>query len=357
MPPTETERGSRGSLNPSFQVAGSPRQFGTGRHRGTEGVGGGIEEGQDSGGSSSSGESGCHEREVPRTRQEAVGSRRHRTSSDSQEEVAMRARDCRGRSRFSQDAGGTFCVRRGTEDRSAAVAGESCSVGGDPGSSRPRFRISCGAHSHEGCEKASVWLCRRCFAVHRAGSGLLVGRQADRTPGCVGNGRQGVRQRHHKPHHPGARQDGELRSTTVRTLEHGALRRVTGWGYRGIRVGEAFHPGPHRLASSSEDEFLVHEELLDGLQRDLLPGSRRRVRRRMTVRMPSFGTAKVLKCRVNQPNHEPDAWYWFHPRKWTLCSQQCLTVSFVPLVEGGESAVKVQILDLQQWWEVPSTMI
>ena len=44
---------------------------------------------------------------------------------------------------------------------------------------------------------------------------------------------------------------------------------------------EASHPGPHRLASSSEDEFLVHEELLDSLQQDLLPGSRRRVRRRI----------------------------------------------------------------------------
>ena len=122
-PPTETERGSRGRLNSGFQVAGSPRQSGTGRHRGAEGAGGGIEEGQDPGGSSSSGGSNCHEREVSRTRQEAVGSRRHRISSGSEEEIAMRARDCRGRSRFGQDAGGTFCVRRGTEDRSAAVAG------------------------------------------------------------------------------------------------------------------------------------------------------------------------------------------------------------------------------------------
>ena len=77
----------------------------------------------------------------------------------------------------------------------------------------------------------------------------------------------------------------------------------------------------------------------------------------MTVRMPSFGTAKVLECRVNQPSHEPDVWCWFHPRKWTQCRQQCLTVSMVPIVQCGESAGKVQTLDLQQWWEVPSTMI
>ena len=43
MPSTETERGSHGSLR------------GTGRHPGKEGVGGSIEEGQDSGGNSSSG--------------------------------------------------------------------------------------------------------------------------------------------------------------------------------------------------------------------------------------------------------------------------------------------------------------
>ena len=91
------------------------------------------------GGSASSGGSNCHEREVPRTRQEAFGSRRHRTSSGNQEEIAMRARDCRGRSRFGQDAGGTFCVRRGTEDRSAAVAGESCPVGGGAEPPRARF--------------------------------------------------------------------------------------------------------------------------------------------------------------------------------------------------------------------------
>ena len=72
MPPPEAERGSRGSLNSSFQVAGRPRQYGTGRHRGTEGVGGGIEEGQDSGGSSSNGGSNCLEREVPRKKRLAV---------------------------------------------------------------------------------------------------------------------------------------------------------------------------------------------------------------------------------------------------------------------------------------------
>ena len=56
-------------------------------------------------------------------------------------------------------------------------------------------------------------------------------------------------------------------------------------------MGEASHPGPHRLASSSEDEFLVHEELLDSLQQDLLPGSGEfgGGSETMTVRMPSFG--------------------------------------------------------------------
>ena len=58
-------------------------------------------------------------------------------------------------------------------------------------------------------------------------------------------------------------------------------------------VGEASHPGP----SSSEDEFLVHEELLDCLQQDLLPGSREfgGGSETMMARMPFFGVAKVFQ--------------------------------------------------------------
>ena len=53
------------------------------------------------------------------------------------------------------------------------------------------------------------------------------------------------------------------------------------------------HPGP----SSSEDEFLVHEELLDCLQQDLLPGSREfgGGSETMMARMPFFGVAKVFQ--------------------------------------------------------------
>ena len=129
---------------------------------------------------------------------------------------------------------------------------------------------------------------------------------------------------------PGARQDGEFR-TTVRTLEHGAVRRVTGWVYRGIRVGEASHPGNHRLASSS----LVHEKLLDSLQQDLLSGSRRRVRRRIRDNDSEdafIRDGESPEVPSHPTDHEPDVWCWFHPRKWTQCRQQCLTVSMVPIV-------------------------
>ena len=43
----------------------------------------------------------------------------------------------------------------------------------------------------------------------------------------------------------------------------------------------------------------------------------------------------------NQPSHEADVWCLFHPRKWTQCHLESLTVWTVPIVEGGESAVRV----------------
>ena len=124
----------RAALNPSFQVAGSLRQFGTRRHRGKEGVGGCLEEDQEPGGSSSSGGSDDHERAQKRQvaladteLQEAV-----KKKSQCEEEIAEAEADL-ARMREEHSASG----------ESAAVAGESCSVGGDPEPPCARFRRSC----------------------------------------------------------------------------------------------------------------------------------------------------------------------------------------------------------------------
>ena len=83
--------------------------------------------------------------------------------------------------------------------------------------------------------------------------------------------------------------DGTWRGT-VRTLlrEERTPRCIARYGHRGTRVGEAAHPGPTRrsmdatLTTEASNPESVHRELLDCLQEDLLvPGSRRRVRRRI----------------------------------------------------------------------------
>ena len=80
------------------------------------------------------------------------------------------------------------------------------------------------------------------------------------------------------------RQHGEFCSTILsahlgRWCRNGACH---SGGHTGVSEKErTSHPGTHRLGSSSVVVSLVHEELLDGLQQDLLPGSRRRVRRRI----------------------------------------------------------------------------
>ena len=77
---------------------------------------------------------------------------------------------------------------------------------------------------------------------------------------------------------------------TVRTLlrEVRTPRCIARYGHRGTRVGEAAHPGPTRRSmdatqtTEASNPDSVHGELLDCLQEDLLlPGSRRRVRRRI----------------------------------------------------------------------------
>ena len=110
-------------------------------------------------------------------------------------------------------------------------------------------------------------------------------------------------------------------------------------------MGEASHPG---LGSSSEDEFLVHEELLDSLHQDLLPGSRRRVRRR--IRDNDTEDALIRDGESPGVPSQPT-----EPRTRRLVLVSSTRVDPVP--PTVTDAVKVQILDLQQWWEVPSTMI
>ena len=77
---------------------------------------------------------------------------------------------------------------------------------------------------------------------------------------------------------------------TVRTLlrEGCTPRCIARYGHRGTRVGEAADPGPTRRSmdatqtTEASNPDSVHGELLDCLQEDLLlPGSRRRVRRRI----------------------------------------------------------------------------
>ena len=77
---------------------------------------------------------------------------------------------------------------------------------------------------------------------------------------------------------------------TVRTLLREGCTPwcIARYGHRGTRVGEAAHPSPTgrsmdvTLTMEAFNPESVHRELLDCLQEDLLvPGSRRRVRRRI----------------------------------------------------------------------------
>ena len=75
MPPTETERGSRGSHNPSFQVAGALASLGPDDTEEWKVLEAALKKAKIQAAVPPVED---QEREVPRTRQEAVGSRRHR---------------------------------------------------------------------------------------------------------------------------------------------------------------------------------------------------------------------------------------------------------------------------------------
>ena len=88
-------------------------------------------------------------------------------------------------------------------------------------------------------------VCRRCVAINGAGSLLLAGRQTRGTPRCSGHGRQGVRRHYCWIDLKRTGQVGKFLSAPICSVEHGFMRRVVArYGFRGVRVGEASHPGP-----------------------------------------------------------------------------------------------------------------
>ena len=109
-------------------------------------------------------------------------------------------------------------------------------------------------------------------------------------------------------------------------------------GLNGVRVGEASHPGRRlfqRGRRVSENDSSSDEEPLWASHRNVVP----RVSGTHLLPMEHNWMLYPGSCHC-QRVHMPQ-------RRRTQ----------VPIVEGGESAVKVQTVDVQEWWERPSTMI
>ena len=126
-----------------------------------------------------------------------------------------------------------------------ANKGQIGSIGVDPRPSTTRVSGSSRQHPFKGGKTSSGVLCRRCVAFNGARFGLLVGRQTSGTPGWTWETRS--------PHHnhwtdlKRTRQVGKFLSAPICSVEHGPMRRVVSrYGLRGVRVGEASHPGPRR---------------------------------------------------------------------------------------------------------------
>ena len=125
--------------------------------------------------------------------------------------------------------------------RSGCVAGEGCRVGGSGTSTSPKFR-RCSPESPSQSGQTTVGnVFRGRGSIDRSTTHRVVGWHELRAPGCSGCGRHGVSRRVEWSHFK--RSHGEFGSS-FHCCQHGAVRRVTVWGLRGVRVGEASHPGP-----------------------------------------------------------------------------------------------------------------